>query len=75
MKSGYYIISELHLTDSCEEFHVNDYVKIKTNNGDVFNAQIADIKQSEITLTFNDYIDGEITINYANIDSIEKIDI
>ncbi len=70
----FYIISELHLVDSGYEFHEDDNVKVKTTNGSVFVAQIVEIKQKEITLTFNDYIDGEVTINYDDIDSIEMLE-
>lgn len=69
---SYYTISTLHIIDGGGEYNEDDYVRVKTNNGDILTARIANIGQKEITLSFNDnYVDGEVTIKYQDIDSIE----
>ncbi|UWG96814.1 hypothetical protein LPY66_18345 [Dehalobacter sp. DCM] len=70
---SFYLISELHLVDSGDEFHEGNNVKVTTTNGSIINAEIAEIGHKEITLTFNDYIDGELTIRYDDIISIEGL--
>ena len=70
---SHYITSMLHLVDGCIDIEEDDYVKIKLNDGSIFNGQVSEVNTKTIVLTFNDYLDGEITIPYKEIDTIELI--
>ena len=70
----YITLSTLKLIDSDEEFQEDDNVIVKTTNGSVFQGQISDITSREISLSLSGNVDGDVTIEYEHIKSIERED-